>query len=99
MNENYNLHILFSSLNGSLPYEYDEKYINGAGREDAIIISKTNSDRTIYITANMPSDNNIFDVTLYDDTIDDDPIEIYQWDADDQDLSLLDLIAHIEKNL
>lgn len=99
MNKNYNLHILFSTLSGCLPYEYDEKYANGSNREDAIIISKTNSDRNIYITANMPDDNAIFDVTLYDDPSDDDPIEIYQWDADDQALTLLDLIAYIEKSL
>lgn len=93
------LKALFTTLHGSLPYEYDERYLNGAGLEDAIIISKTNSERSIYITANMPYDNNIFDLTLYDDTYDDDPIETTQWDADDQDLTLLDLIAHIEKSL
>lgn len=93
------LKTLFTTLHGSLPYEYDEKYFNGAGLEDAIIITKTNSERSIYITANMPYDNNIFDLTLYDDTIDDDPIEISQWDADDPDLTLLDLIAYIEKSL
>ena len=93
------LKTLFTALHGSLPYEYDEKYFNGAGLEDAIIISKTNSARSIYITANMPYDNNIFDLTLYDDTYDDDPIEITQWDADDPDLNLLDLIAFVERNL
>lgn len=93
------LKTLFTTLRGSLPYEYDEKYFNGAGLEDAIIISKTNSERSIYITENMPHENDIFDLTLYDDTYDDDPIEICQWDADDQDLTLTDLIAYIEKNL
>lgn len=93
------LKCLFAALQGNLPYEYDEKYFNGAGLEDAIIISRTGTERSIYITANMPYDNNIFDLTLYDDTYDDDPIEISQWDADDQNLTLLDLIAYIEKNL
>lgn len=93
------LKTLFTALHGSLPYEYDEKYFNGAGLEDAIIISKTNSERSIYITANMPYDNNIFDLTLYDDTYDDDPIEIFQWDTDDPGLTLTDLITYIEKNL
>lgn len=99
MNKYIALKTLFTTLHGSLPYEYDEKYINGMGLEDAIIITKTNSERSIYITENMPYDNNIFDLTLYDDTYDDDPIEISQWDADDQDLTLLDLIAYIEKSL
>lgn len=93
------LRFLFAALHGNLPHEYDEKYFNGAGLEDAIIISKTSSGRSIYITENMPDDNNVFDITLYDDTYDDDPIEICQWDADDQDLTLTDLIAYIEKNL
>lgn len=92
------LKTLFTTLHGSLPYEYDEKYFNGSGLEDAIIISRTGSERSIYITENMPDDNNIFDLTLYDDTYDD-PIEISQWDADDQDLTLTDLIAYIEKSL
>jgi hypothetical protein len=93
------LKTLFAALHGSLPYEYDEKYFNGSGLEDAIIISKTSSERYIYITANMPDDNAIFDLTLYGDTIDDDPIEICQWDPDDPDLTLTALIAHIEKTL
>lgn len=95
------LKTLFTALHGSLPYEYDEKYFNGAGLDDAIIITKTSSERSIYITANMPYDNNIFDLTLYDDTYDDDddPIEISQWDADDPNLTLINLIAYIEKNL
>lgn len=93
------LKTLFTALHGSLPYEYAEKYIHGANLEDAIIISKTNSERSIYITANMPYNDNVFDLTLYGGTDDDDPIEISQWDADDQDLNLLDLIACIEKSL
>lgn len=90
---------LFATLHGSLPYEYDEKYFNGAGLEDAIIISKTGPERYIHITANMPDNNAIFDLTLYDDTYGDDPIEICQWDTDDQDLTLTDLIAYIKNNL
>lgn len=93
------LRSLFTALHGSLPYEYDEKYFNGSGLEDAIIISKTGSERSIYITENMPHDNNIFDLTIYDDIYDDDPIEIVQWDTDDKDLTLTDLIAYIKKNL
>nr|UVX65815.1 MAG: hypothetical protein [Bacteriophage sp.] len=92
------LKTLFTTLHGSLPYEYDEKYVNCANQEDAIVISKTCSKRSIYITENLPYDNNIFDITLYD-TIHDDPAETTQWDADDQDLTLLDLIAYIEKTL
>lgn len=90
---------LFAVLHGSLPYGYDEKHFNSAGPEDAIIVSKTNSERSIYITENMVDDNAIFDVTLYDDTCDDDPIEICQWDFDDQGLTFTDLITYIKKTL
>lgn len=93
------LKTLFAALYGILPYEYDEKYINGTDTEDSIVISKTNSERSIYITSNLPYENNIFDVTLYDDIHDDDPTETSKWDADDQDLTLIDLIAFIERNL
>lgn len=99
MSDYITLKTLFTALHGSLPYEYDEKYINGANQEDAIIIGKTSSERGIYITANLPYDNNIFDITLYDDAYGDNPIEISQWDADDKNLTLLDLIAFIERNL
>lgn len=92
------LKTLFTAIHGSLPYEYDEKYSNGAGSEDAIIISKTGSERSIYITENMPDDNAIFDLALYDDT-NDDLIEILQYDADDTGFNLTDLIAYIEKTL
>lgn len=96
MSNRKTLKALFTALHGSLPYEYDEKYINGANREDTIGISKTSSDRNIYITANSPGDNAIFDIAIYDD---DAPVETTQWDADDQDTTLIDLIAYIEKNL
>lgn len=99
MSNHTTLKHLFTALHGSLPYEYDEKYIDGAGLEDTIIISETSSERSIYITANMPNDNAILDVTLYDDTVDDSPIEISQWDTDDQELTITDLIAYIKKNL
>ena len=87
------LKTLFTALHGSLPYEYDEKYIDAG---PSIAITKGGTDRTIYITANTPDDNGVFDAGLYDD---DDLIEIYQWDTNDPNLNLLDLIAYIEKSL
>lgn len=90
---------LFATLHGCLPYEYNEKYVNGVSQGDAIAISKTSSERNIYITANTPDDNNIFNVTLYNDIHDDDPAETTQWDANDPNLNLTDLIAYIEKSL
>ena len=99
MSNNTALKTLFATLHGSLSYEYDEKYVTGVGTEDAIVISKTDSDSNIYITANMPDDNHIFDLTLYDDIHDDEPAETTQWDADDSNLTLIDLIDYITRSL
>lgn len=99
MSNNTALKTLFTTLHGSLTYEYDEKYVTGVGTEDAVVISKTDSDSNIYITANMPDDNHIFDVILYDDINNDEHAEITQFDADDPNLNLIDLIDYIKKTL
>lgn len=99
MSNNTALKTLFAVLHGILPCEYDEKYVTGVGLEDAVVISKTDSDRNIYITANMPDANHIFDMNLYDDIHDDEPAEITQWDIDDPNLTLIDFIDYIEKTL
>lgn len=99
MSNHTTLKLLFTTLQGTLPYEYDEKYLDGTGLEDTIIISKTSPERSIYVTKNTPYENAVFDLTLYDDTIDDNPIETSQWDADDPNLTLIDLITYIKKSL
>lgn len=99
MSNHTTLKTLFATLHGTLPYEYDEKYFNSAGREAAIIISKTNSERSICITEHLLDDNVIFNVTLYDDTYDDNPIEISQGDTDDQDFTITSIIHYIRKTL
>ena len=98
MSNHTTLTTMFSILHGSLPYEYDELYVNGNGTDSSIVISKKDSERTVYITTNTPDDG-ILDTTLYDDANDDEPIEICQWDTNDPNLNLVDLIAYIEKTL
>lgn len=93
------LKILFAALHGILPYEYDEKYVNGVGVNDTIAISKNDTDHAIYITANTPDDNGVFNVVLYDDIHDDDPADITIWDANDPNLTLINLISYIKKSL
>lgn len=97
MSYNTTLKTLFAALHGSLPYEYDEKYINGT--HASILVTKNDSDHIAYITANTPDDNGVFDVTPYDDIHDDDPIETVIWDANDPNFNLIDLITYIEKSL
>ena len=49
MDKNTNIKTLFHILNGCLPYEYNEKLITN---ENTIIITKEDSDNTMYITLN-----------------------------------------------
>lgn len=99
MSNHTTLTTLFAILHGSLPYEYDELYVNGKDTARSITINKEGSERTIYITANTPDDDSILDTTIYDNACDDEPIEICQWDTNDPSLNLVDLIAYIEKTL
>lgn len=98
MEDTKTLKTLFAAIHGTLPYEYDT-YINGKDTDHSIVISKKDSERTICVTANTPDDNGILDTTLYDDAYDDEPIETYQWDANDPNLNLIDLITYIKENL
>ena len=99
MSDNTTLATLFATLHGSLPYEYDELYVNGKDTYHSIVITKEESERTIYITTNTPDDDGILDVTLYDNTDDNEPIELCQEDTNDPNFNLVDLIAYIEKTL
>lgn len=99
MSHNTTIGILYATLRDCLPYEYDTQYIGGKDASHSIAISGKDSERTIYITANTPDDDGILDTTLYDDANDDEPIEICQWDTDDPNLNLMDLIAYIKKTL
>lgn len=99
MSDHTTLTTLFAILHGSLPYEYDELYVNGKGTPHSLVINKKDSKRTIYITTNTAYDDGILDTTLYDDDYDDEPIETCQWDTNDPNLNLADLIVYIEKTL
>lgn len=92
MNKNDNIHILFKTLTDTLPYEYTEELTNN---ETTIAITKEDSDTDVYISPDSP-DTDGFEVTV---NYCDEPIETYRWDADDQNLTLLDLIAFIERSL
>lgn len=91
--------VLYTTLRDCLPYEYGTQYVGGKDTDHSIVVNKKDSERTIYITTNTLDDDGIIDTTLYDDANDDEPIEIYQWDTNDPNLNLVDLIAYIEKNL
>lgn len=99
MNNHTTLKTLFTTLYGSLPYEYDVLYASTEDTGNSISISKTGAAGIIYITTNTPDDDCIFDILEYADAYDSEPAEISQWDTDDPNLTLTDLIAYIEKSL
>lgn len=97
MSNNTTLKTLSTALHGNFPYEYDVLYTNSEDAGNNIAISKVGSNGIIYITA--PDDDGILDVTLYDDAYDDEPTELSQWDTNDPNLNLTDLITYVEKTL
>lgn len=90
---------LFTSLHGSLPYEYDVLYVTTEDTGDSIAISKAGSAGVIYITESAPDEGRFFDIVAYDDAYNDEPTEACQWDADDPNSSLMDLIDYVETSL
>lgn len=92
MNKNDNIHILFKTLTDTLPHEYTEELTDN---ETTIAITKEDSDYDMYISPDGPDTDDLEVIVNYGD----EPIEIYRWDADDQGLTLLDLIAFIKRNL
>lgn len=53
MDKNTNIQTLFRTINGCLPYEYDEKLV---ANENTIIITKEDTDNAMYITLNDSDD-------------------------------------------
>lgn len=92
MNKNDRLHILFKILVDTLPYEYAEELTDN---ETTIVITKEDSDYDACVSPN-DFDTDGFEVTV---NYGDEPVEIYQWDADDPNSNLTDLIAYIKNSL
>lgn len=66
MNGNKNLRALFHILNGCLPYEYDEKYLDTKDTDASILITKKESSRALSFTAN-PDHHDEYEISIYDD--------------------------------
>ena len=98
MNNNENLQNLFSILNGCLPNEYDEAFLNGEGTYASILIIKENSDRIMQISASGLTDGT-FIAFAYNDG--DDPAEdseVYLWDVGSQDFTLDNILTAIKNS-
>lgn len=92
MTKNDNLHLLFKILTDILPYEYAEELTDN---ETTIVITKEDSDYDMYISPDVPDTDDFEVVVNYGD----EPVEICQWNANDPNSNLTDLIAYIEQNL
>lgn len=92
MNKNDSPHILFKTLVDTLPHEYTEELTDN---ETTIVITKENSDCDMYISPNDP-DTDDFEVTV---NYGDEPVEVYQWDINDPNTNLIDLIDYIKNSL
>lgn len=92
MNKNGSLYILFKTLTDTLPHEYTEELTDN---ETTIIITKEDSDYDMYISPNAPDTDGFEVVVNYGD----EPVEIYQWDANDPNSNLTDLITYIKNSL
>lgn len=91
MNKNDNLHILFKTLTDILPYEFNEKFIDGQPTEASIVITKEDSDRIMLI-----SGNNDFAVSIYADEDDDKPRETFSWATEDEETTIESIVSCIK---
>lgn len=95
MNKNDNLHILFASLNGALPYEYDEKFTNN---ETTIVLTKAESDYTMYISADEYNDNDLVATIIHNNPTKGhyEEYETLYWTSDDEQIPLDTILAEIQ---
>lgn len=96
MNGNENLQALFHILNGCLPYEYDEKYLDTKDTDDSILIAKKESSRTLFLTAN-PDHHDEFEISIYDG--DDKPLETALLTMKEPDDGIAPILTYIKTYL
>lgn len=98
MDNKGNMQNLFSVLDGCLPCEYAETFLNGEGTYASILIIKENSDRIMQISASELNDDT-FTVLVYDDG--DDPAkdsEVYLWNTNSPDFTLDNILTAIKNS-
>ena len=97
MSNHTTLSTLFATLHGSLPYEYDEKYLD-TGTTASILISKSDSNHIMQI-ATCDHDDDVLTAFSYDDGDDpDEASETFQWDLDSPDVTLDTIITDIKNH-
>lgn len=98
MNKHDNLHTLFASLNGCLPYEYGEKFIDN---ETTIVITKEDSDCTMYISPDEINNDDFIVAVSHDDPAKGyyEEYETFYWITEDEQIPLNTIISDIKHYL
>lgn len=98
MNKHDNLHILFKTLLDILPYEYNERFIDN---ETTIILTKEDSDCTMYISPDeLDADNFIVAISYYNQINDRyEECETFYWISKDDQIPLDTILTDIKHYL
>lgn len=98
MNKHDNLHTLFTSLNGILPYEYDQKFIDN---ETTIVLTKEDSDCTMYISPDETNADDFVVAISHDDPSKGhyEEYETFYWLTEDEQIPLDSILADIKHYL
>lgn len=95
MNKNDSLHILFKTLADILPYEYNEKFLDGEPTDASIVITKEGTSRIMYISEDT-SDHDDYAVSVYDDDKDDKANETFYWITEDPATTIQSIVSDIK---
>ena len=98
MNKNDNLHILFKTLMDTLPYEYGQKFIDN---ETTIVLTKENSDCTMYISPDEINADDFVVAVSHDDPSKGyyEEYETFYWITEDEQIPLDTILADIKHYL
>lgn len=98
MSKNDNLHILFKTLTDVLPYEYNEKLIDN---DTTIVLTKENSDCTMYISPDECNSNDFVVAVSHDDPSKGyyEEYETFYWVSEEDQLPLGTVLSDIKHYL
>ena len=98
MNKNDNLHVLFKTLMDTLPHEYGQKF---ADNETTIVLTKENSDCTMYVSPDEINANDFVVSVSYDDPTKGyyEEYETFYWISEDEQIPLGTIITDIKHYL